>query len=215
MNNPKKQLDNEFEFFEKGIALVIANLDYAAELLDSLNYKDIEHLEKIIANYEEVEDYHQWEKENKKLLDFTNKIFKDEAWQGEYELFALLNEPIFLNKYMDNLLVSSDYQDIGVDVVVKHLTDNFKTTIQKVLDYPNIANYLNAESMNVLRIIERDEKVKDWAEGLGIVMLFATNTFKTLTGADLDIYTLLVEADALLSYIYFLNDDSEDLEDEE
>ncbi len=197
----------EFDFFERGLALMVASLDDGTQLLAALNQDESEALDNLIDRLVDVEDSEGWSEFNDDLKVFAEKLFQNEAYLNNKELYLALTEPIYLGKYLDLLLVSHDYQDLDVLQAQKVIEDNFAGVIQKIITFPQLNNYFSDEVIKVLKILATETNLNDLKEGFLITFGQALQEFKTLKGETLTLFDLLVEADALLSYWSFLTSD--------
>ena len=197
----------EFDFFERGLALMVASLDDGTQLLAALNQDESEALDNLIDRLVDVEDSEGWSEFNYDFKVFDEKLFQNEAYLNNKELYLALTEPIYLGKYLDLLLVSHDYQDLDVLQAQKVIEDNFAGVIQKIITFPQLNNYFSDEVIKVLKILATETNLNDLKEGFLITFGQALQEFKTLKGETLTLFDLLVEADALLSYWSFLTSD--------
>ena len=197
----------EFDFFERGLALMVASLDDGTQLLAALNQDESEALDNLIDRLVDVEDSEGWSEFNDDLKVFAEKLFQNEAYLNNKELYLALTEPIYLGKYLDLLLVSHNYQDLDVLQAQKVIEDNFAGVIQKIITFPQLNNYFSDEVIKVLKILATETNLNDLKEGFLITFGQALQEFKTLKGETLTLFDLLVEADALLSYWSFLTSD--------
>ena len=197
----------EFDFFERGLALMVASLDDGTQLLAALNQDESEALDNLIDRLVDVEDAEGWSEFNYDFKVFDEKLFQNEAYLNNKELYLALTEPIYLGKYLDLLLVSHDYQDLDVLQAQKVIEDNFAGVIQKIITFPQLNNYFSDEVIKVIKILATETNLDDLKEGFLITFGQVLQEFKTLKGETLTLFDLLVEADALLSYWSFLTSD--------
>lgn len=197
----------EFDFFERGLALMVASLDDGTQLLAALNEDESEALDNLIDQLVDVEDSEGWSEFNDDLKEFDEKLFQSEAYLNNKELYLALTEPIYLGKYLNLLLVSHDYQDLDVLQAQKVVEDNFAGVIQKIITFPQLNNYFSDEVIKVIKILASETNLDDLKEGFLIIFGQALQEFKTLKGETLTLFDLLVEGDALLSYWSFLTSD--------
>lgn len=197
----------EFDFFERGLALMVASLDDGTQLLAALNQNESEALDSLIDRLVDVEDSEGWSELNYDLKVFDEKLFQAEAYLNNKELYLALTEPIYLGKYLDLLLVGHDYQDLDILSAQKVIEDNFAGVMQKIITFPQLNNYFSDEVIKVIKILTTETNLDDLREGFLIIFGQALQEFKTLKGESLALFDLLVEADALLSYWSFLTSD--------
>lgn len=134
----------------------------------------------------------------------------DQNWANNQELYCLLTEPLFLNKYLDLLLISSDYHDVELNQVEKVLKDNFHGLMKTLTTHLRFKEFFPDEFQKVAQILVNEENNQDLMEGFQLLFGHANNAFLNLEGDYLAVYRLLVEADAILAYLSFVIADDYD-----
>ncbi|MCL8211157.1 hypothetical protein LD125_00339 [Mesoplasma sp. JKS002658] len=197
----------EFDFFERGLALMVASLDDGTQLLTELSQEQSEALDILIDRLVDVEDSEGWSEFNHDLKGFDEELFQDEKYLNDKELYLALTEPVYLGKYLDLLLIGHNYQDLDLLSAQEVIKDNFASVIQKIITFPQLNNHFSDEVIKVIKILATTTNLNDLNEGFLIVFAQALQEFKILKDETLALFDLLIETDALLSYWSFLTSD--------
>jgi hypothetical protein len=184
----------ELEYFERGIGLILGQLEYLIEKVEKLDPKYMEEITGKIHQFDEVQDSEEFQKLSASISSIRHDILKDERYRNDREIFILLTEIDFLNTHLLNLL-NENGGNHTIPEVEKYCQENYVLQIKMAIDLNGKEQILSSEATKILNILEKETDFKEIEEGMNIIFSLTDLDDKTY-----NIYEILANADILKIY---------------
>jgi len=184
----------ELEYFERGIGLILGQLEYLIEKVEKLDPKYMEEITGKIHQFDEVQDSEEFQKLSASISSIRHEILKDERYHNDREIFILLTEIDFLNTHLLNLL-NENGGNHTIAEVEKYCQENYVLQIKMAIDLNGKEQILSSEATKILNILEKETDFKEIEEGMNIIFSLTDLDDKTY-----NIYEILANADILKIY---------------
>jgi hypothetical protein len=188
----------DLEYFERGLGLILGQLEYLIEKVGKISYKYVEDLNFRKQQFDAVQNDEEFQKNAAQFSDLRQKIIEDPLFKDDREIFLIVTEIDRLNNLL-LILLNDKNGSHSLIQVEKELTEQFKIKIREVLSVNEINNLLDSEAETILKMLVTEDHFKNVQEGMNLVISLTELTEKSKT-----IFETLAEARIIVIYVDML-----------